>query len=149
MVAIGAATLLWRRREIVSGRGIPSTPPSHDSLESGYEVKDISVRGVSYVLVAIGAAVAVSLGVVFLFVGRFEAARSASFQGLTAEQTAVAVTPAPHLQFHPHDDLAEVRLREQRLLQGYGWADRDHTRAHIPIERAMALMVGRSLDPVP
>lgn len=148
-VTIGTAMLLWREREVRSARGIPSTPPSPDALHSGYEPKDISARGVSYVLVVIGVTVAVSIGIVWLFVARFEAARISSFQGLTAQETATTVTPGPHLQVHPYDDLAQVRLREQRLLQGYGWTSSDHTTAHIPIDRAMALMVGRSLEPLP
>lgn len=148
-LVIGTATLLWQRRETASGRGIPRIPPSAEALESGYEPKDISARSVSYVLIAIGVSVAVSIGIVWVFIWRFEAARTASFQDLTAQQTATTVIPGPHLQVHPYDDLARVRLREQRLLQGYGWTSTDHSTAHIPIDRAMALMVGRSLEPIP
>ncbi|MGB6603778.1 MAG: SCO family protein [Steroidobacteraceae bacterium] len=54
------------------------------------------------------------------------------------------IPPAPRLQAHPTDDLAEFHAQKQSLLESWGWTDRSEQFAHIPIERAMALYAGQS-----
>lgn len=39
----------------------------------------------------------------------------------------------------PAKDIAAFRAEKQRILSTYGWVDRAHGIAHIPIERAMEL----------
>lgn len=56
--------------------------------------------------------------------------------------------PAPRLQPDPARDLAVLREREQRKLEGYGWVDRKAGFAQIPIERAMALLARQSTSSV-
>jgi hypothetical protein len=51
--------------------------------------------------------------------------------------------PAPRLQTDPREDLARQRAREQAQLDGYGWIDRSAGTVHIPVERAMELLVQR------
>ena len=51
--------------------------------------------------------------------------------------------PAPRLQTDPRADLAQLRAREQAQLDGYGWVDRGAGTVHIPIDRAMELLVQR------
>lgn len=51
----------------------------------------------------------------------------------------------PRLQANPRADLREYRAREQRRLHGYGWVDRDAGVVHVPIDRAMDLLVERGL----
>ena len=53
--------------------------------------------------------------------------------------------PEPRLQVSPHDDLREMRAREDRILGSYGWVDRPAGRVRIPIERAMDLVVHEGL----
>jgi hypothetical protein len=45
--------------------------------------------------------------------------------------------PAPRLQIDPRADLARYMAREQRLLSSYGWVDRAHGTARIPLREAM------------
>lgn len=40
----------------------------------------------------------------------------------------------------PANDIAAFRAEKQRILSTYGWVDRAHGIAHIPIERAMDLV---------
>ena len=68
---------------------------------------------------------------------------------LTAQEGASIVPPGPRLQVNPFQEIGDVRARENRILGSYGWLDPDHRRARIPIDRAMALTVGRALDPQP
>jgi hypothetical protein len=51
------------------------------------------------------------------------------------------IPPEPRLQPHPASDLAAERAREDGRLNAYGWNDPDHAVAHIPIDRAIQLMV--------
>jgi hypothetical protein len=51
--------------------------------------------------------------------------------------------PEPRLQVDPIGDLAALRAREAAQLNGYGWVDRQAGVVHIPIERAMELLVAR------
>jgi hypothetical protein len=53
--------------------------------------------------------------------------------------------PSPRLQLTPRHDLATMRQREESLLHGYGWVDRNKGTVRIPIDRAMELLVQRGL----
>jgi hypothetical protein len=53
------------------------------------------------------------------------------------------IPPSPRLQADPPPDrIAQYRL-QTRQLESYGWIDGGHRVAHIPIERAMALLAAR------
>jgi len=53
--------------------------------------------------------------------------------------------PEPRLQISPSEDWAEMRRREQAVLDSYGWVDRSRSIVRIPIERAMELIAQRGL----
>jgi hypothetical protein len=53
--------------------------------------------------------------------------------------------PPPNLQVNPAADMARFRREEQERLNTYGWSDRRNRIAHIPIERAMRLVVEEGL----
>ena len=50
--------------------------------------------------------------------------------------------PAPRLQVNPDRDIEQLRAAEAERLSTYGWVDRGEGIAHIPVERAMALLAG-------
>lgn len=145
----GAFALFRQLPEPVSAAGKPGTPPSRHALESGFEVKDIDERTVVYILGAIAGTTALVIGVVAVMIWRFDITRIASFADLSLQQTAQIVPPSPHLQITPFADLAQLQVRERRLLHSYGWTSADHSTARIPIDRAIALTVGQSLDAAP
>ena len=149
-LTIGLGAFAWRRSQTESGRGRPRGMPSPEALGSGYEPKDMSARSVSYILLAIGIAMMVVIGTSFTMVWRFNVARRHAFPDLTSEQTAKTSPPAPHLADAARSRISlRLRAREDRALHHYGWTSADHSIAQIPIERAMALMVGKPLDPGP
>lgn len=152
-LAIGIGALVRAQGEPSGGHmtatGTPGTPPSAEALAHGWEPKDISAHGVTIVLGIIAATTALVIGIVFLMVWRFDVHREAVLSRLTAEETAQIMPPAPHLQQDPFADLAREKSREARLLTEYGWINSAHTLAHIPIDRAMALSIGKSLDAPP
>lgn len=63
---------------------------------------------------------------------------------MTRVSGAAAAAPAhaplartPRLSSNPQDDITSFERAKRSQLQTYGWADRQHAYAHIPIERAM------------
>lgn len=53
--------------------------------------------------------------------------------------------PGPRLQRAPQADLAEWRRQQAERLNSTGWIDRETGTLHIPIDRAMDLLVERGL----
>ncbi len=53
----------------------------------------------------------------------------------------------PVLQVQPRSDLASLRAYEDRILNGYTWADQAHGKVILPIEKAMDEVVKRGLSP--
>jgi len=57
--------------------------------------------------------------------------------------------PAPRLQVNPARDITEMRLAEDRILNGYGWVDAAKGIARIPITRAIAIAAEKGLPAPP
>jgi hypothetical protein len=53
--------------------------------------------------------------------------------------------PGPRLQTAPVIDLQEYLQREQQRLNSYGWVDQSTGKVHIPIEKAMEMIVQRGV----
>jgi hypothetical protein len=50
--------------------------------------------------------------------------------------------PTPRLEVDDgNQDLADLRAREDLLLEHYSWANPEHTKVRIPIDRAMEILV--------
>jgi hypothetical protein len=60
----------------------------------------------------------------------------------------VASFPQPQLIKEPGSERRQVNLAEQTRLKTYGWVDRQAGVVHIPIARAMQLLVERGLPQV-
>ncbi len=130
------------------GRGRPQTPPSSDALKDGYETHDANPRSIGLIMAVAVSVIAVAIAGLFVLLGRFHA-RDAAGPPLTAQQRALIAPPGPPLQSSPQYDLASQQAVEDQKLRGYRWLDATHSRAQIPIDRAMALVVGKSLDATP
>jgi hypothetical protein len=109
---------------------------------AGHELRDVSVGKVA--LFGIGLMMLIVVGaVVAWFTFRY-------FTGLPREGAgyppvpAQQLPPTPRLQVFPVEDLAKKRAAEESQLDSYGWIDRQNGVVHIPIERAMELVVERS-----
>lgn len=57
--------------------------------------------------------------------------------------------PAPRLQIGGARHWRDYRDAEEERLSTYGWMDRPSGAVHIPIERAMALVLERGVRPLP
>jgi hypothetical protein len=123
------------------------TPPPPPDVSVGHEERDLSLRPIA--LAAAGLLVVILLAFVSmqmllnLYAG-IQSRRSAAPSPL-AGAYGMKEPPVPRLQTDPIDDLRELRARDEALLSGYAWVDRDAGLVRIPIERAIELVAKRGL----
>ena len=123
-----------------------SEPRKTDNPEIVHEGSDVNVGAIlGYGAVLIGAAV---IMFVFLWwlqgVYQYQTQR-AQMQAYPLAAGQQELPPMPRLQEHPQQDMRELRAKQQALLKGYGWVNRDAGVARIPIEEAMRIVVERGL----
>lgn len=115
-------------------------PQGEQRAEGGHEHKDADVIGVALV----GALVLIVLAISFFAArGLLDVARNRRVTGLA--HRAPVVFPQPRLEVHPGADLAVSHRADETELHSYGWVDRKTGVAHIPIEKAMQLLLQRGL----
>ena len=110
-----------------------------------HETTDISVPGVlgfGGLLLAGGLVISLLVWTLLQFLSG--GPRPAPEFPLAQSQT-LRLPPEPRLQTDPRGDLLRLRQREDRLLNSYGWIDRDAGVVRIPIDEAMALTAARGL----
>jgi hypothetical protein len=115
----------------------------------GHERRDVSIRGVLWATAGLALLIAVTFVAMYgadRYLGAREARRSPQASPLAATYGRTA-PPHPRLQADPIGDLDALRAEESRLLESYGWIDRDRGTVRIPIARAMALLVARAGEP--
>jgi len=117
-----------------------------ENSDVSYEKKDVNPRAILY----IGISIIISAVIIHFAVWRLFDLFNAREVHMgkppaTLVNTKRQPPPAPRLQTDAPDDLQEMRLREKALLESYGWVDRQNGIAHIPIERAIALLIERGL----
>jgi hypothetical protein len=112
-----------------------------------HEESDVNFRAI----VGFGAALIVVAAVVHLLIyvlfGYFSSREGAA---VPAEYPLAAAQgdrqpPEPRLQTDPRQDLADLRAKEDELLNSYGWVDKNAGIVRIPIDTAMKLTLERGL----
>lgn len=117
--------------------------PTDPSL--GHELRDVRYGSVYGAAIGVGVLVVVSFGLMWVMLKMLvwrEDVDSPPASPLAASY-ARREPPEPRLQTDPVGDLAILRAREAARLDGYGWVDRQAGIVHIPITRAMELLVAR------
>lgn len=112
-----------------------------------HEESDVNVRaifGFGAGLLALGLVVQVLLWLLMNYYTKQAAQVPRNFP-LSAEYQQQP-PPEPRLQIHPQQDLRDFRAREDAMLHGYGWVDKNTGVARIPIEEAMKIVVQRGLQ---
>lgn len=113
----------------------------------GHETRDISTRlVVIFGITLVVAAILIHFGVwlLYRFYGSLEA-KAYPRQYPMAEVGAPPLPPAPRLQTQPREELKNMRAEEERYLHSYGWVDASRGSVHIPIDRAMQLLLQQGL----
>ncbi|HWI17279.1 MAG TPA: hypothetical protein VNT81_06010 [Vicinamibacterales bacterium] len=88
----------------------------------------------------------ISFGIVygaFWFFERQEQAANAAAQKYPLSAGQRREPPAPNLQTQPFKDVYMLRQAEAAKLGAYGWVDKEGGVAHIPIDRAIDVMLER------
>jgi hypothetical protein len=117
------------------------TPPG-----STYEHTDASIGVIVKFLVWLAvSAVTIHFGLGAMYTMLVRQATEAEPRYPLAVTQERRLPPAPRLQQFPRTELYRFRVEEQRLLDRYGWMNRDAGIVHIPIEEAMRLTVERGL----
>lgn len=125
--------------------GKPANAP-RDPDDPGYETRDVKVRNTALVMAGLALSVLSVIGTMVWMMSAFSASQRRALPTLTKQQTAPLTPPPPNLQADPYADLDRQRAAAEARLSGYGYSDPARTRARIPVDRAMDLVVGRSLD---
>jgi hypothetical protein len=117
-----------------------------DQARVHHETSDVNVRGVlqfAIGLAALALVIHVLVWGLFVLLDRREARASAVPHPLAVGQD--VLPPEPRLQTAPREDLRDVRAREDAILNGYSWVDRQAGTVRIPITEAMRLTLERGL----
>jgi hypothetical protein len=106
------------------------------------DISAILLSGVGLIVSAV--LISFVVWVLFKYFESREARRVAPEYPLAATQE-VRVPPEPRLQTNPREDLQDLRAQEDRILNSYGWIDKNTGVVRIPIDEAMKLVVQRGL----
>ena len=120
----------------------PAKPAYQDNPEVLHESSDVSVKGIlrfGGILAITAVVIHVALYGLLVYYDRREISPT------TAPPRAEEPPPEPRLRVTPRADLTAMRSAEERVLQSYGWVDREKKIARVPIERAMEAIVERGL----
>ena len=94
----------------------------------------------------LGVSMLISFGMVYGAFRLFESQERAAGRQAVAYPLAAGQQlepPTPNLQRQPFKDIYQLRQGENEKLTGYGWVDKDGGVTHIPIDRAMEVMLQR------
>lgn len=103
----------------------------------------ISVRGVVWGGVAIVTAILLGAAASYLLWRQWSAPDSGPNAGRLPQ------VAAPALQAAPQHDRARYFAEKRRLLDSWGWIDRENGIARIPVQEAMQIMAARGGNPAP
>jgi hypothetical protein len=119
--------------------------PSRIDADTGHELSDLSARGISLFGVGLALLVIVALLVCYgllVLLRDSQARRAEPPSALSPSRERAA---GPQLEVQPGQAMKELRRQEEKHLKSYGWIDREKGLAHIPIERAMDILVDKGL----
>jgi hypothetical protein len=120
-------------------------PPPPESLEAGYEKRDVNIRGILWLAVGVIAAAIVVHVCLWILLQEYRAMarrQDPKLSPLAAEKT---FSPPPRLQSEPIRDYHQFQAEQDALLQHYSWVDKKEGIVRIPVSRAMDVLVERGL----
>jgi len=123
-------------------------PPVDPGL--GYEPRDASIKGLLQFAFWMAVVLAVTL---VSMKWTFEYFKKVQPLGETASPLVKAgqreLPPSPRLQVHPHQELVDYCQDQQKVVDSYGWVNQETGVVHIPIDRAMDLILQKGLPARP
>ncbi|MFZ0796826.1 MAG: hypothetical protein WCA13_18715 [Terriglobales bacterium] len=138
---------------------------SHSGHETEFEREDLATRGVFAFMIGlavIGVVIYFIIVGMYSFLDKYERSQMATASPLVTSKGAMSrvVTQedmdktfkdngAPMLETNERGQFRDFLMNQEDQLNSYGWVDEKAGVAHIPIERAMELIVQRGLPVVP
>jgi hypothetical protein len=118
----------------------------HDTPHVQHEESDVNIRAIlGFGLALLVTAVAVNV-LVWLLFGLLAARESRQAESQFPLAAGLErLPPEPRLQTNPRGDLQDLRVREETILNTYGWVDKNAGVVRIPIDRAIAITLERGL----
>lgn len=126
-----------------------SEGPSAESLALNHEISDARSQPVIWGVVMVFGVLILA----FVFMGGLLAITAGSITDASntlsdSEVTQLQLPPPPRLEQNPRVDGDRIIAEATARLESYGWVNEQAERAHIPIERAMELLLEHGLDAV-
>jgi hypothetical protein len=104
-----------------------------------YERTDVGARGIAWLAAGLAIfVIATPLLMPLVF--------PQSMQQRTPTAPPALSADAPHLEVAPKQELRSNQRGQTDFVNSYGWSDRSQGVAHIPVKRAMDLVVQRGLE---
>lgn len=120
-------------------------PQGHQVGHVTHERKDADVIGLLMIVLLLFLIVVVCLMACWGVLHFYNRSRESQCLPPVRMERERASFPAPQLIEHPGNEWKKTRNEEETELKSYGWVDRSAGIAHIPIARAMQLLVERGL----
>ncbi len=133
--------------------------------ETEFEREDLSTRGVFAFMIGlaiVGVVIYFIIAGMYTFLDKYERSQMATASPLDTSKGAMSrvVTQAdmdkafkdngaPMLEVNERGQFRDFLINQEKQLNSYGWVDEGAGVAHIPIERAMELIVQRGLPVYP
>ena|ERR1043166_1390555 len=112
--------------------------PSAKSIEAGYELSDLRAKNIALFALILSVTIALVILVTYWLAQHFHEAQ-VSGPAISYPQGREPV-PRPRFWVTPTEQLKAMRTEEDKILQSYGWTDKQKGIARIPIEQAMELL---------
>jgi hypothetical protein len=121
--------------------------PGDENPEVAHEASDVNVGAILRYgagLLLVGAIVHLFLWwLMGIYEGQHQRAQTQVFPMAVGQQD--RRPPEPRLQDNPQQELRDLRAKQEGLLNGYGWVNKEGGVARIPIEEAMRMVVEKGL----
>jgi hypothetical protein len=114
-------------------------------LKTYHETTDIDLKGVVVFTIALILTCAAAFVGLRIMMSQFVAEEKAEKARTPSRLIVDAPIAGPRLQADPGQERIEVAKRDLGRLNSYGWIDSKAGKAHIPIDRAMAILAKSGL----
>ena len=115
------------------------------SAHPGHETSDVGIGLIVKFIVVFALIIAVSMPLLWWMLRHFENQANKNDVDVPPIADLSRDPPGPRLQAAPAQDFAAFRKKQLDHLEGTGWVDRDQKIIHIPIQRAMELVLEEGL----
>ena len=115
------------------------------SIARAHEVHDINIRAITLFGVALLAIILVSLYALRAMAGMWSGEPLTVDARIAPSEATAPAAPGPGVEAKPAVELEQVLAPQRERMNSYGWIDKNAGTIHVPIERAMTLLLEEGL----